>query len=691
MTILSHHLADLQRSGLNDDTIKAAGIYSETDHLKLAGILNRKKWDRKQGAALVFPFFDEAGAIVLQRVKPDNPPTRDGKVAGKYLSPTDTPIRVYVPRTLNGDLQDTGKSLLVTEGEKKTLAGVQAGLATIGLTGVDCWHRRKSSALLPDLERIAWTGRKVYIAFDSDAATNANVKENENLLADVLKKRGAVVKVLHFPPGPDGAKVGLDDFLVAHGPPALYQLLDQAEDPEAPAAEDLRKDASAILPEREAADFLEAHERDGHSTFVFWRDDVYRWKRGAYRKVTEAELRSGITQWLNGRFVRVGGRCVSDTLWQIKAQAVVSSEIEPPAWLVDGPGSNWPTAEILVTQNKIVHLPTLFAGGEAYAPVTPALFARTALGFNFVAADCPPPARWLQLLKEFWPDDGESIEALQLWFGYCLVADTRQHKLLLLIGPKRSGKGTVARVLRRLVGEENVAAPTLSSFSSNFGLSALVGKTLAIIGDLRLSNRPDGAVIVERILSITGEDALTIDRKHQALLTCTFPTRLMMLSNELPRLSDASGALVSRMIVLRLTRSWYGQEDKRLTDRLMQELPGILWWSIDGWRKLQERGSLLQPQSAIENFRAMEDLASPIGAFLRDDCEIGPDYSVIRGDLYAAYQEWCEEHGRKKVEDEAGFGRNLRAALPELQDSAPRIDGKPVRHYIGVALKTGGF
>ena len=49
MTLLPHHLADLQRSGLSDDTIRVAGIYSETEHRKLAALLNRKTWPRDWG------------------------------------------------------------------------------------------------------------------------------------------------------------------------------------------------------------------------------------------------------------------------------------------------------------------------------------------------------------------------------------------------------------------------------------------------------------------------------------------------------------------------------------------------------------------------------------------------------------------------------------------------------------------
>ena len=134
---------------------------------------------------------------------------------------------------------------------------------------------------------------------------------------------------------------------------------------------------------------------------------------------------------------------MGEYVWQIKAQSVVLGDIEPPAWLADAQGSQWPTPKFWSSKQD---RPLAYAvcGRGGMRPGHSGIVRPHGAGFNFVDANCPPPARWLQLLKEFWPDDDESIEALQLWFGYCLVADTRQHKLLLLIGPKRTGKGTIA-------------------------------------------------------------------------------------------------------------------------------------------------------------------------------------------------------------------------------------------------------
>ena len=122
---------------------------------------------------------------------------------------------------------------MACEGEKKSFAGAQAGFVAIGLTGVDCWHAKKSSALLPDLERVGLNTRKVFVAFDSDAASNPNVAENEKLLAAALKARGAAVKLSGFHPARTARKSALTISWSRTAQSELWRLLDAAEEPEA--------------------------------------------------------------------------------------------------------------------------------------------------------------------------------------------------------------------------------------------------------------------------------------------------------------------------------------------------------------------------------------------------------------------------------------------------------------------------
>ena len=92
-------------------------------------------------------------------------------------------------------------------------------------------------------------------------------------------------------------------------------------------------------------------------------------------------------------------------------------------------------------------------------------------------------------------------------------------------------------LLAALVGKGNAAGPTLASLGTNFGLAPLLGKPLALVSDARLGGS-DVHQIVERLLSISGEDMLTIDRKYREPWTGKLPSRFLILSNELPRFGD---------------------------------------------------------------------------------------------------------------------------------------------------------
>jgi putative DNA primase/helicase len=376
---------------------------------------------------------------------------------------------------------------------------------------------------------------------------------------------------------------------------------------------------------------------------------------------------------------------ISDVMQALAGCCLVPSTVQPPAWL-DGPGP-FPADEVLPARNALIHVPG-FAEGKpgSIIPPTPRFFNFWALDYDF-DPDALDPYAWLAFLDELWPDDLVSIAVLQMWFGYCLTSDTSQHKILGILGPRRSGKGTIARILSAMVGGDNtVAGPTLSSFATDFGLATLIGKSLAIIDDARLSGRSDVAIVTERLLTISGEGTLSIARKYKEDWTGKLRTRLVLISNELPRIADPSSALVGRMILLQTTQSFYGREDHGLFDRLKAELPGILLWAIEGWKELRKTGHFVQPKSGEDLIEEMDRLGNPVGAFLKDRCIIGPGHEVMVKELFHAWQVWCTANGHRHPRTAQEFGKDLRAILPNLKIARP-LDTGHQRIYQGVNLK----
>lgn len=239
-------------------------------------------------------------------------------------------------------------------------------------------------------------------------------------------------------------------------------------------------------------------------------------------------------------------------------------------------------------------------------------------------------------------------------------------------------------MVKELIGKENLAGPTLAGLGSNFGLSTLVGKPLAVISDARLSG--DSTAVVERLLTISGEDTIDIDRKYRALWTGKLPTRLMILTNELPHFGDSSGVIAGRFIALSTTISWLGKENTGLTDALTTEMPGILNWALDGLARLEQTGRITEPTASREAVLTMQDTASPTSAFLRERCITGPTHSIPVDNLWAAWRHWAEDNnvrpGTKQL-----FGRNLLSVVPQLRRGKPRTpDGQRQTIYIGITL-----
>lgn len=418
-------------------------------------------------------------------------------------------------------------------------------------------------------------------------------------------------------------------------------------------------------------------------TLHHWRGGWWEWRESRWVEIEERAVRAVAYAFTeNGEYVEKleakpwnpNRRKIADVLDALGAVCHLPDHISQPSWL--GGGHEGP---IVACENGLLHVKR-----RELLPHTPDYFNGTAVPFAY-DPDAPKPECWYKFLADLWPGDLDSIHALQEWFGYVVSGRTDLHKILLLVGPTRGGKGTIARILGSLIGRENVAGPTLSSLSGDFGLAPLLGKSLAVISDARMSRR-GSQVVVERLLAISGEDTITVNRKYRDQWTGKIPSRFVVISNELPQLGDASAAIAGRFVALLLNRSWLGKEDHDLERALYAELPGILNWSLDGLARLAESNTFTRPEATDEAIIALRDLASPVAAFVRDCCKTGAECEVAVDALWKAWKAWAEDNGHPASNRQV-FGRNLKAAVPRVQVTRPRNDEARERHYVGIGLK----
>lgn len=586
-------------------------------------------------------------------------------------------------------------------GERFAVAeGIATGASVAEACGLSvvCAFNAYNLAEVAQALKVKYPHAQIVVCADDDAETPGN--------PGMTKAKAAATAVHGLLAVPDfgaGRKPGSTDFndlLLASGADAVRQCISTAcaipsdaadDDLDPPPEGEAERPTVAIdaaAPLAMARLFLAARIPGGSiPDIAHWQGEFWRARGTYYELLPMDSLKATLYQWLdqqpdlNGKPIKPNKRLVEGVVDALKAAAHLSDVRNVPAWR-DG-GEDMPKEDDLIAcRNGLLHLPT-----RTLLPATRRYFNFNALEFDY-AQDAPQPVEWLSFLRDLWNEDVESIETLQEIFGLALTSDTRHQKAFLIVGPRRSGKGTIARVLTQLVGMGNITAPMLSSMGQQFGSETMIGKTLAIISDARISGRSDTAAIVENVLRITGEDTVSVPRKFKPDWTARLRVRFVILSNELPALLDQSGALAGRFIVLRLTSSFFGKEDLSLTQRLLGEMPGILLWALEGLDRLRARGYFRQPAASLEMVRQLEMLGSPIKAFFAECCIVSPGASVERDRLYGAWKDWAVQQGRDHAGTIATFGKGLASAFPEIRSGRPR-DGVGNRHrrYEGVRLR----
>jgi len=379
-----------------------------------------------------------------------------------------------------------------------------------------------------------------------------------------------------------------------------------------------------------AVSFLRDWYGDG-AYLICNENDLYRYDGKIWNVVTEETLRGEITRAMLAASPQ--SSWIDGTLKIVK-QLCTRNDLNVGDW----PGHN--TESLIVYQNGILDLDEMkFYGHE------PAYLCVNIMPYEYRnTVTCP---QWSSFLNEVFEGDQQRINLLQEYMGYCLVRSYSFHKALMMIGLRRSGKGTIGRIIRKLVGAHNYSAAGLEDLANDATLDALRTKTVAFDGDAHDVSPGSRGQVLTRFKKITGNDAIQFGRKYKSSMDTTLPTRFIIAANNMLNFSDDSGAMTGRLCILPFNLSWQGREDLSLGDRLETEIQGIANWAIEGLVRLRSNGRFTEPDISMEEIEQLTESYSPLLAFAKECLQFGATEQVGSQTLFQAYSLWCRQNGRK--------------------------------------------
>jgi len=226
----------------------------------------------------------------------------------------------------------------------------------------------------------------------------------------------------------------------------------------------------------------------------------------------------------------------------------------------------------------------------------------------------------------------------------------------------------------------------MDKFGKDFGLQVLIGKTALIVPDAR-QGRTNLTVVTERLLNISGEDPIAISRKFKEDWDGMLKARVMIMSNEVPRLPDPTGTIATRFVPVRLFISFLGREDTALKSKLRQEMPQIMNWALQGLARLNERGFFLIPEDARETIQKIKHGATPVFEFKEDHIIEDAKATAMKQVVYERFCGYLLSKGHERT-SETRFSLDLQALMPGLEEYRPRVNGKSgPRMWKGIRLR----
>jgi putative DNA primase/helicase len=457
-------------------------------------------------------------------------------------------------------------------------------------------------------------------------------------------------------------------------------------------------------PMDNAREFARRHcYENGECVVWYWQGQFWRWNGKYYAAEEPEETEGQVWKFLDGALRWAGQgrtdrfqpteRHVRGVMAALKACLALGKGCQPPMWL----STRQPATDCIAFRNGVVNVLT----GELRQP-TPDLWVQSALGFDWdLDAECP---RWVQFLEQAFPGDEESKQFAEEWMGYCMTEETRFQKGAMLIGERRSGKGTITHVLRKLVGDASYVGLSFDTWVSTENSRApMIGKRVGVFADVKFkegraygsSFDPGGITHVSAglLLNITGEDPLTLGRKNIGAWEGQLRLKLMLLANRVLNFNDPGGVLPSRFVKLHFGVSFFGREDPYLKDKLSAELSGIAARCVAAYQRLCERGRFVQPQSADALEREVLAASDPFTAMALECFEPDHDGVVIKTLAYSRFETWCEQNRRNDIRVASNqFGKALRgvAGFERINESRPidaAIGKQGPRVWLGMRLR----
>lgn len=262
-------------------------------------------------------------------------------------------------------------------------------------------------------------------------------------------------------------------------------------------------------------------------------------------------------------------------------------------------------------------------------------------------------------------------KALLQQIGYVLTSRTDLQQCFIWYGPTASnGKSTLAKILAKIIGEENVSHKDIKTLNKQFGVSGIEMKLLNIVAELPIGKIKDTAILKNLVTGDTFETRAI----YQDNSNITSYAKNIFTSNILPQVMDTSDGYFRRLNILKFDNHFDVATSKFDIEKFttQENLDYLANLALKEYRDMVKSGkkelaNAEESQEIINEYRANNDT---VLSFINDEDYEDMIYNadIPTKSMYAEYRRFCIGNkmvalGKKtfyrELQEKGGFTRKV--------------------------------
>ncbi len=306
-------------------------------------------------------------------------------------------------------------------------------------------------------------------------------------------------------------------------------------------------------------------------------------------------------------------------------------------------------------------------------------------------AKCP---RWLQFIEEVTLNRESIGRVLQEFMGYAFSNDECEYdKALILSGYGANGKSKFINIFQALAGENNsYTGYTMDALKKENNVVNLRGKLFNLSEETPTKSIAESSTFKNLVSGGTTTGRLL----YKNSITFTNKAKIIMAANELPYSNDGTYGFTRRLIIIpfdaRFTKE-LGNRDTKIVDKLKLELPGILNWVIEGYRRLQKQGDFTYSEELDGELEEYSELNDPVKVFVKENLFVKEWHTngdgIMADRLYRLWTNYCEDIGLRINYSLPTLSKKMKPIIKDLMARKVRRGGSSAV-YRGIFEHTNG-